>query len=135
MKKILLPLAAATIVFFTLVILACENRLPGYRWLISGSAVIVLTLAFLAYVKLMSRLGKLGARLTNLFVETRTEENQIDDLLNREATRVNVEELIAQLRAKSEAFESVKKVPPPPEDPPSDPESRLARVLRDNYPL
>ncbi len=83
----------------------------------------------------MVSIGKsLSTRLTELFIapDPVSRDEQIETLLDQEASRENVEELVKKLQNRSTPFESVERVPPPEEEPP---ENRLSRVLRDNYPL
>ena len=132
--KILWPLSI--LAFFTFVLITCIQKFPGYQLCISLSGLAVIVFSCLAVKEMVIAGRSLSSRLTSFFIETRqTPDDRISVLLNSEPTRERVEELITHLREKSKEFESVEEVSPPKNPLTGPPESRLSRVLRDNYPL
>lgn len=133
--KIFLPISV--LIFFTLVMIICITKFPGYQWCVFISAVSVLVLSGLTFSNIMSASRSLNNRLTSFFVEThsRTQDERIEALLDQEPSRERIEELMIRLREKVSSYEPVKEGTAPKEPSPPPPESRLSRVLRDNYPL
>lgn len=115
--KILLPLSG--LVFAFLVTLTVENRLPGFRWILTLSAMVILLLACLTFAKMVSTGRSLTSRLVGLIVETRREtpDERLENLLNQEAAPDNLEALMKHLTERSKAYEATKvespKVAPP----------------------